>query len=168
LLHGDMTDEEIHSLFEHPQISAFLTLTHGEGFGLPVFEAAYTGMPVIAPGWSGHLDFLVNKETGSDEFYNVEYDLQPIPENVVWEGVIIKECMWAYPRQHSAKQQMRRCFSDLTSEENDSHHQRATAHAGYLRETFAEEKQFALMVNEVCEALQMSVGVVEDEILEFG
>ena len=51
LLHGDMDDDEIHSLYIHPQIKSLLTLTHGEGFGLPIFEAAYSGLPVIAPGW---------------------------------------------------------------------------------------------------------------------
>ena len=53
-----MRDDELHSLFHHPKIKAFVSLTHGEGFGLPLFEAAYSGMPVLAPDWSGHLDFL--------------------------------------------------------------------------------------------------------------
>ena len=41
LLHGDMTDEEMHSLYRNSQIHAFVSLPHGEGFGLPLFEAAY-------------------------------------------------------------------------------------------------------------------------------
>ncbi len=57
LLHGDMTDEEIHSLYLHPQIKAFVSLPHGEGFGLPLFEAAYSALPVVTVGWSGQLDF---------------------------------------------------------------------------------------------------------------
>ncbi len=156
LLHGDMTDKEIHSLFEHPQIKAFLTLTHGEGFGLPIFEAAYVGMPVIAPGWSGQLDFLVNSTTGVSEFYNVEYDIGPIPEQVVWEGVISKESMWAYPREHSAKQQMRRCYADLGPDKYEETMAKATQHAEYLCEKFAEEKQYALMVSEICDALHVN------------
>ena len=168
LLHGDMTDREIHSLFEHPQIKAFLTLTHGEGFGLPIFEAAYTGMPVIAPGWSGQLDFLVDRETGISYFYNVEYDLQPIPENVVWEGVIIKESMWAYSREHSAKQQMRQCYAGLNSPSASKIAERAKEHADRLHQLFSEENQYALMVSEVCDALKMSSDITTEDVIEFG
>ena len=168
LLHGDMHDNEIHSLFEHPKLSALLTLTHGEGFGLPVFEAAYTGMPVIAPGWSGQLDFLVDPTTGISHFYNVEYDIQPIPENVAWEGVIIKESMWAYPREHSAKQQLRRCYAELTSGDDNNGITSARNNAERLQTTHAEEKQYAEMVAVVCRALNIDPNEsYEEKILEF-
>ena len=169
LLHGDLDDKEVHSLFEHDKIKAFVTLTHGEGFGLPVFEAAYTGMPVVSPGWSGQLDFLVNKKTGKSEFYNVEYDLHPVPENVVWEGVIIKESMWANAREHSAKQKMRECYSDLTSENSEATIQKFKNHASYLHETFSKEKQYATMVETICKALGIDPNqkVSDDIVLEF-
>ena len=115
LLHGDMTDKEIHALYTHPKLNALVALPHGEGFGLPLFEAAYSGLPVVATGWSGQLDFLVNKKTGKNRFYNVDFDLQPVQDNVVWDGVLIKDSMWAYAREQSAKQQMRKCYYDLTS-----------------------------------------------------
>ena len=167
LLHGDMTDKEIHSLFEHPKVKGFLTLTHGEGFGLPIFEAAYTGLPVVAPGWSGQLDFLVDPKTGISHFYNVEYDLQQIPEQAVWDGVIIKDSLWAYPREHSAKQQMRRCYADLTSENREDTIEEVQNYAEILHEVFSEEKQYGLMVAEVCEALSISTEIVEEEVLDF-
>ena len=168
LLHGDMSDAEIHSLFEHPDIHAFITLTHGEGFGLPVFEAAYTGIPIVAPGWSGQLDFLVNKQTGNSEFYNVEYDIQPVPPEVVWEGVIIAESMWSYPREHSAKQQMRRCYADLTGDNKEQTLDKVASHAGYLEEVFSPQNQYGLMVAEICDSLGMTTKAVEDQIvLEF-
>jgi glycosyltransferase involved in cell wall biosynthesis len=167
LLHGDMTDKEIHSLFEHPQIKAFLTLTHGEGFGLPIFEAAYTGIPVVAPGWSGQLDFLLDKETGMSHFYNVEYDLQPIPESVVWDGVIIKESMWAYPREQSAKQQMRHCYTGLNSPSASKVTEKAREHAERLHEIFSEENQYTLMVSHICEVLKSAEPAPEAEVLEI-
>ena len=98
-----MTDEEIGSLYVHPKVKAFLALPHGEGFGLPIFEAAYSGLPVVATGWSGQLDFLVD-ENRKERFYNVAYDLQPVQEQVVWKDVLIKESMWAYSREQSAKE----------------------------------------------------------------
>jgi len=168
LLHGDMTDNEIHSLINHEKISALLTLTHGEGFGLPIWEAAYSAVPVVSTGWSGQLDFLVDRQTGKSEFYNVEYDIQPIPENVVWEGVIIKESMWAYPREHSAKQQMRRCYSDLTSGEDNDGTQTAQRNAKRLHTVFSEEKQYAKMVASICHTLGLDpTQSYDDPILEF-
>ena len=57
-LHGDFTDEEMNELYNHPKVKAHISLTHGEGFGRPLLEATISGKPVIAPNWSGHLDFL--------------------------------------------------------------------------------------------------------------
>lgn len=171
LLHGDLDDKQVHSLFENPKIKAFVTFSHGEGFGLPVFEAAYTGIPVVAPGWSGQLDFLVNRKTGKSEFYSVEYDLHPIPDHVVWDGVIIKDSMWANPREHSAKQKMRECYSDLTSDNSEKIVERFMNHANYLHETFSEEKQNAIMVESICKALDIDpnekTSNIDDIVLEF-
>jgi glycosyltransferase involved in cell wall biosynthesis len=57
-LHGDFTDEEMNELYNHPKVKTHISLTHGEGFGRPLLEATISGKPVIAPNWSGHLDFL--------------------------------------------------------------------------------------------------------------
>jgi glycosyltransferase involved in cell wall biosynthesis len=35
-----------------------ISLTKGEGFGRPLLEFTTTGKPVVASGWSGHMDFL--------------------------------------------------------------------------------------------------------------
>jgi len=58
LIHGDFTDEQMNELYNHPKVKAHITFTHGEGFGRPLLEATQSGKPVIAPGWSGHVDFL--------------------------------------------------------------------------------------------------------------
>ncbi|MFN9899011.1 MAG: glycosyltransferase, partial [bacterium] len=57
LLHGELTDDEMNSLYNHPKVKAHVSLTKGEGFGRPLLEASISGKPVIASGWSGHMDF---------------------------------------------------------------------------------------------------------------
>ena len=58
LLHGDLEDEEINELYNHPKVKAHITFTHGEGFGRPLLEACFSGKLIIAPDWSGQKDFL--------------------------------------------------------------------------------------------------------------
>jgi glycosyltransferase involved in cell wall biosynthesis len=170
LLHGDMNDDEMHALYTHPKINALLSLTHGEGFGLPLFEAAYSGLPTIAPGWSGQLDFLVNKNTNEDFYYKVEHTLNNIPKEVVWDGVIIEESSWAYPEENSSKQEMRRCYEDLTLDNAEATKEKFLQHANYLHEEFSKEKKYAEMVEAVCEAVHLSPNnndLQDIDILEF-
>lgn len=61
LLHGMFDDTEMNMLYNHPKVKAHVTFTKGEGFGRPLLEASISAKPVIAPNWSGHLDFL-NKD----------------------------------------------------------------------------------------------------------
>ena len=83
-----MSDEEMHSLYVHPKIKALVSLTHGEGYGLPIFEAAYSALPVVTVGWSGQCDFLYAPYKGKDKkkkgsrvphFSEVDYTLGPVP-----------------------------------------------------------------------------------------
>ena len=61
LLHGNMKKEEIAALFHHHNVKMYVSATRGEGYGLPLIEAAAAGLPIVVTGWSGHLQFL-NKE----------------------------------------------------------------------------------------------------------
>ncbi len=58
VLHGDLRDEEINQLYNHPKVKSHITFTHGEGFGRPLLEASLSEKPIIASNWSGQLDFL--------------------------------------------------------------------------------------------------------------
>jgi glycosyltransferase involved in cell wall biosynthesis len=58
LIHGDLTEEEMTGLYRHPKVKCLISTTHGEGFGLPLFEAAYNGLPIVTTNWSGQKDFL--------------------------------------------------------------------------------------------------------------
>ena len=105
-IHGDMTRQELNSLYTHPKIKAIVSATHGEGYGLPLFEAAANGLPVVAPGWSGHLDFLygpVKAKNGKVKnkplFARVDYVLAPVQKEAVWKDVLPENSMWCFPNR---------------------------------------------------------------------
>lgn len=58
LLHGELSDTQMNELYQHPKVKAMISFTKGEGFGRPLLEFSTTGKPIIASGWSGHIDFL--------------------------------------------------------------------------------------------------------------
>lgn len=58
LLHGEFTDEEMNSIYNHSKVKAMVSLTKGEGFGRPLLEFSLTNKPIITTNWSGHIDYL--------------------------------------------------------------------------------------------------------------
>ena len=144
LLHGDMSEEEMHSLYTHKNIHCLVSLTHGEGFGLPLFEAAYSGLPVLATDWSGHLDFLYkptkdkkSKEKLRPHFAKVEFDLQPVQPGAVWDGVVQKDSLWAYPQQGSYKMKLRDVYKN-----HGRYKSQAKKLQKWINKEFTDEKQY--------------------------
>ncbi len=118
LLHGDLLESEVHSLYLRDDVHAYVNIAHGEGYGLPIFEAAYSGLPVVATDWSGHLDFLSapfkegKKVKEKKLFAKVDFQLGEIPEQMIWKDVIPKGSQWAYPLEKSYKKQLRNVFKN--------------------------------------------------------
>lgn len=92
LLHGELTDDEMNGLYNHPKVKAHISLTKGEGFGRPLLEASVSGKPVIASGWSGHMDFL-----NAEDAVLIGGTLDKIHPSSVWENILIAESSWFRP-----------------------------------------------------------------------
>jgi hypothetical protein len=58
ILNGGLSDVEMNELYNHPKVKAMVSFTKGEGYGRPLAEFGMSKKPIIASGWSGHLDFL--------------------------------------------------------------------------------------------------------------
>ncbi len=165
LLHGSFTDQEMANLYAHPKIKAFLSLTHGEGYGLPLFEAAYHGLPVIAPDWSGHLDFLYmpvkdkksKKEKMKAMFTKVEYQLGPIPQEAVWDGVLQADSMWCYSEQGSFKMKLR---------ETKNNYQHKKTQAKKLQKWILENFESSKMYEKFYQALRKDSQILNEEELD--
>ena len=144
-LHGSMTNEQLAGLYANKDIKAFINLSHGEGFGLPMFEAATHKLPVIAPAWSGHCDFLyapvTNKRTKKTRkrplFAKVDYDMAKVQPEAVWPSVIQADSMWCYPIEKS----YRRTLRDVYKNYNKYVGFAKKLHK-HITSTFTEEHQF--------------------------
>jgi ADP-heptose:LPS heptosyltransferase/glycosyltransferase involved in cell wall biosynthesis len=106
VIHGRVSEAAMAGIYNDPRVIAAISLTHGEGFGLPLIEAAACGIPVMATDWSGHLDFL--SKDGKKLFVPIEYDMQEIWPDCVWEGVMEAGTRWAVPKESDACTKMQK------------------------------------------------------------
>ena len=102
LVHGDLTIQEMAILYNHPKIRAFITCTHGEGFGRPMLEASCCDLPVIASKWSGHMDFL----TDSDSLL-INGFLKEVPKSALWKPIIVEPGKWFNVNEADVKRKLR-------------------------------------------------------------
>jgi len=91
-LHGYLNDIEVASLYKHPKVKGLISLTHGEGFGLPLLEAAACGLPVCATNWSAHTEFL-----NLGEWKKIKGRIELIPDKKIDNSVFVRGAKWANP-----------------------------------------------------------------------
>jgi glycosyltransferase involved in cell wall biosynthesis len=102
ILHGNMTETDIASIYCHKKINCLLAPTRGEGYGLPIIEAASSGMPVVATGWSGHTDFL------KDDYYTkLDYTLGNISKDRIDNRIFMKGTRWANVNEDDFKMKIK-------------------------------------------------------------
>ena len=107
LLHGDLLDEEINELYNHPKVKVHVTFTHGEGFGRPLLEACFSEKPVIAPDWGGQKDFLNNKNAVLLPGTLIDVHKSAVPKEMLQSGA-----QWFAVNYQYAGQMMFKVFKE--------------------------------------------------------
>lgn len=114
ILHGELTDDQMNALYNHEKIKVHVSFTHGEGFGHPLLLASLSGKPILAPNWSGHLDFLDSKLCEL-----LPGELKQIPGEAVNDW-FVKEAGWFYTNYPAASEILKNTFNHYSSYLNKS------------------------------------------------
>ena len=130
LIHGELEEEDMNHLYNHPKVKAMVNFTKGEGFGRPLLEFSVFKKPIIASGWSGHVDFL-NREFVS----LIEGRLQQIHPSAVVENILVKESSWFEADFVSASQKMVDVWTNYKKYEANAKRQ-----THYAKSNFSFEK----------------------------
>ena len=101
-----MTNEEISSFYRSPNLNALVSFTRGEGYGLPILEAAASGLPVMATKWSGHMDFL-----SKIRFSAFDYDLIDVHQSKVDNSIFVQGSKWANPKESDVVRRLKKIKS---------------------------------------------------------
>jgi len=104
LLTEELSESQMAEL--HRRGNVYLSLTHGEGWGLGAFDAAGLGKPVIITGCSGQLDYLPPNLS-----YHIPWKEIPVLDRICPES-FSPDQRWADPDLAAAGTLMRRVFSE--------------------------------------------------------
>ncbi|HQT94591.1 MAG TPA: hypothetical protein PLB88_03575 [Thermoanaerobaculaceae bacterium] len=99
LVTASLDESEVDAL--HRDGDCFVSLTHGEGWGLGAFDAAAHGTPVIITGFGGQMEYLDPARAGI-----VGYDLVPVRDDND-PANFRRDQRWAVPRLREAAELMR-------------------------------------------------------------
>lgn len=103
LIHGTMTSGEMASLYRHSSIKALVNLTHGEGFCLPMLEAAASNLPVITVPWSGHMEFM---KLG--RFIEIDYKIDNVAAEKIDGNIFVQGSRWSYASETDFKTKVKK------------------------------------------------------------
>lgn len=107
VLHGELTDDEMNSLYNHKKVKALVSFTKGEGYGRPIAEFITTGKPVLVSGWSGQIDFV------DEKFHTyLKGELKEVHPSAVWQGIINAGSRWFTVNYQDAANTMLKVYSN--------------------------------------------------------
>jgi len=137
LLHGDLTDDEMNEMYNHPKVKAHLTFTHGEGFGRPLLEASFSGKPIIAPIATGQADFLSKGVS-----VELPHQMTKVPKGSFPEQFTNEEAVWATVNYPIAIKVVKDVYDNY-----DKYKMRGKKQMIINRETFTHEEMKNKLVN---------------------
>ena len=108
--------ENLTWLYQHPSMRALINIAHGEGYGLPMFEAAQNALPVMTVGYSGQMDYL--KHNNKKYYTEVDHVMKLINKDAVWDTVLQADSKWAFAEQGSYKMQLRKVRKNWKTAKN--------------------------------------------------
>lgn len=132
LLHGELDDKDMNSLYNHPKIKAMFNLTKGEGFGRPLLEFSLSKKPIIVSGWSGHLDFL-----DTDFCCFIQGELKNVHPSAQVPNIILAESQWFNADTNQAKKYLEEVYSKYSKYEELAKRQ---SHVSRTKFSFEEMK----------------------------
>ena len=154
LLHGDLTDGQMNYLYQHNKVKSIINISHGEGFGLPLIEAASNALPVITYNWSGHIDFLSHK--GKKYFLEVSHELDKLKQHHIWPTVLVEDSKWAYVDQGSYKMKLREMKN-----QHRKYQKLAEKLQPIVQETFSSQRLYKQFCESIASAMPETKGYIE-------
>jgi len=133
LLHGDLTDDQMNALYNHPKVKAMTMFTHGEGFGRPILEFSTTGKPMLVSNWSGHIDFLKKDAVTLLKGRLTEVPKDAFPENIYQDGAQWFTCDYGL-----IKKELVNCFKQYKKYSKKSQRQKIYAR-NFTRQKMTEK-----------------------------
>jgi len=150
LLNGDLSEQQLNNLYNHPKVRAFVMFTKGEGFGRPLLEFSLTKKPILTTNWSGHIDFL------KKEFCClVDGELQNVHHSAAQKDMILQETKWFKPNDGQVG-----FFLKDVYENYKNYQELAKRQAFYSKENFSLSK----MEEKLLEILEQNVPEIAKEV----
>ena len=127
---GSVTAADMADLYQ--QAHVFVLPSKGEGWGLPLIEAAAVGLPIITTMYSAHTEFLQHIQSS---VIPVEYDMVPIAcqdYQLFYPTPDGNWGSWAQPRIDSIRQALKQ-----SRQSYDYLHKRARENSSIIRNNFS-------------------------------
>lgn len=127
LLHGNMEEKEINSLYLNKAVGAYISAQHSAKYNFATHRAASLAVPIIAPHWGSTEEYPVNFLT------TVEYEMSKLEERHVQNADQVDE-KWCSPNTGSLRSRMREVYNNVAKYKKQS-----KSLQSHIKENFTEQ-----------------------------